>query len=228
MFKFINILRQAFFKSIDKNFYSQFGEDRITDQIFEKDYTDGFYVDVGCYHPIKHSNTFRLKKKGWSGINIDMEKDKIKVFNLRRKNDHNILAPVSSKNELLKIYKTQNYGVSTTTIKEFINNSNAIIKTESLYSQTLSQIIDNSPFKNKQIDLLSIDTEGRDFDVLKSLNFEQYKPKIIIIESHLNKIDDILKSEIYTFLIKKNYRLRSWALYSLIFLLPDSKQLRSR
>ena len=63
MLKLINILRQAFFKSIDKNFFSQFGEDRIINEIFEENYTDGFYVDVGCFHPIKHSNTFRLKKR---------------------------------------------------------------------------------------------------------------------------------------------------------------------
>ena len=33
MLKLINILRQAFFKSIDKNFFSQFGEDRIINEI---------------------------------------------------------------------------------------------------------------------------------------------------------------------------------------------------
>ena len=135
---------------------------------------------------------------------------------------------MASKNELLKIYKTQNYGVGSTTKKEFIKDSKKILKTESLYSQTLTQIIENSPYKKRQIDLLSIDTEGSDFDVLKSLDFDEYKPKVIIIESHLNNIDNILKSDIYNFLLKKNYSLRSWAYYSLIFLLPNSKHLRNR
>ena len=45
----------------------------------------------------------------------------------------------------------------------------------------------------------------------------EYNPKIIIIESHIKNIDLILKSEIYFFLTKKNYSLRSWNLYSLIF-----------
>ena len=228
MLKFINILRQAFFKSIDKDFFSQFGEDRIINEIFEIDYANGFYVDVGCFHPIKHSNTFRLNKKGWSGINIDIEKDKINVFNLIRKKDLNVLVPVSSKNELLTVYKTQNYGVGSTTKKEFIEDSSKILKTESLFSQTLTQIINNSSYKDRQIDLLSIDTEGTDFDVLKSLNFEQYRPKVIIVESQLNDINKILKSDIYNFLLKKNYYLRSWAFYSLIFILPNSKSVRNR
>ena len=103
-----------------------------------------------------------------------------------------------------------------------------IIQSYSIKSQTLNQIIECSPFINREIDLLTIDTEGTDFDVLKSLNITKYKPKIIVIESHLNKIDDILKSEIYIYLIGHKYQLRSWALYSLIFILPISKQVRNR
>jgi len=222
------LLRQAFFKSLDKNFFSQFGEDRIINEIFNSNIKNGFYVDVGCYHPIKHSNTFRLKKKGWSGINIDVEIDKIKVFNLTRRNDHNVFAPVSNKNEITRIYKTQNYGVGTTTKKDFIKNENKIIDSNLLQTQTLNHIIEQSPFNNREIDLLSIDTEGSDFDVLKSLNIEKYNPKIIIIESHLNKIEGVFESEIYKYLINKKYRLRSWAFYSLIFILPNSKELRDR
>jgi len=228
MIKFIEILRQAFFKSLDKNFFSQFGEDRILNEIFNSNIKNGFYVDVGSYHPIKHSNTCRLNKKGWSGINVDVENDKIKVFNLTRKNDYNVLAPVSTKNEILKIYKTQQYGVGTTTNKEFIKKDNRILETNSLQSQTLNHILELSPFSSREIDLLSIDTEGTDFDVLKSLDIEKYRPKIIVIESHLNKIEDILQSEIYSYLSKKKYRLRSWAFYSLIFILPNSKELRDR
>ena len=102
------------------------------------------------------------------------------------------------------------------------------MKTESLFSKTLTQIINNSSYKERQIDLLSIDTEGTDFDVLKSLNFEQYRPKVIIVESQLNDINKILKFDIYNFLLKKNYYLRSWAFYSLIFILPNSKNVRDR
>ena len=223
MLKFIRILRQAFFKTLDKNFFSQFGEDRILNEIFISSKTNGFYVDVGCYHPIKHSNTYRFHKKGWSGINIDIERDKIQVFNLTRKSDHNVLAPVSSTSEIVKIYKTQNYGVGTTTKKEFIKKQGEIIETNSLKSQTLNYIIENSPFNNKEIDLLSIDTEGTDFDVLKSLDLKKYCPKVIVIESHRDRIEDIINSDIYLYLKKNNYYLRSWAYYSLIFILSDSK-----
>ena len=44
------------------------GEDLFIKDYF-KDKKKGFYVDVGCYHPIHRNNTFLLYKTGWSGIN---------------------------------------------------------------------------------------------------------------------------------------------------------------
>ena len=45
------IYRQAYFKKINKEFYSQFGEDKILFEIIPKSLSRGFYVDVGCFHP---------------------------------------------------------------------------------------------------------------------------------------------------------------------------------
>jgi len=38
--------------------HSQFGEDVVLKDWIHKDIKDGYYVDVGCYHPRKFSNTF--------------------------------------------------------------------------------------------------------------------------------------------------------------------------
>ena len=213
----LKIFRQAYFKKINKNFYSQFGEDKILSELFDKSITKGIYVDVGCFHPIKHSNTYLLYKRGWRGINIDIEKMKINVFNLARPNDLNILAAVSNKSEKAHVYKTQEYGVGSTLNKEIINKDNNIIEKFNITTKTLNSIIDNSIYKDKQIDLLNIDAEGNDFNVLLSINLDRYNPNVITIESHLKDINLILKSDIYKYLINKNFILRSWNFYSLIF-----------
>lgn len=215
--KKIKLFRITFFKTINKEFYSQFGEDKILNEIILKNFTKGFYVDVGCFHPKKHSNTYLLYIKGWNGINIDMEVDKINSFKLARPSDFNILSAVSDKNIKTKFYTTQEYGVGSTLEKDFIIKENNVLQEKIISTKTLNEIIENSPYKNKEIDLLNIDVEGHDFKVLFSLDFSIYNPKIIIIESHIKNIDLILKSEIYLFLTKKNYSLRSWNLYSLIF-----------
>ena len=214
--KKIFLLRQTYFKKIDKNFYSQFGEDKILNEIVPKRLKKGFYVDVGCFHPKKYSNTYMLYKKGWQGINIDMEKDKIETFKIARPTDFNFLGAVSDKVEKVKIFRNQKFGVSSTLNENMINKDN-IIDEKFIETCTLNYILNLSPFKNKEIDLLNIDTEGNDLKVLKSLDFNIYNPKIIIIETHLKDINNILFSEPYKYLINKNYKLSSWNIYSLIF-----------
>lgn len=42
-------------------------------------------------------------------------------------------------------------------------------------------------FKDR-IDLLIIDCEGLDYEILKSINFDKYQPKLIVVEYEDNKI----------------------------------------
>ena len=72
----------------------------------------------------------------------------------------------------------------------------------------MSSILDKTKFKNRHIDFLSIDAEGKDFEVIQSLDFQRYSPKFICIEiwtktEHKNY--ELNKSEIYKFLIEKEY-----------------------
>ena len=62
-----------------------------------KNKDNGIYLDIGCGHPIKNNNTYLLNKRGWKGINIDLDEDNISLFNTYRKNDLNIATAISDK-----------------------------------------------------------------------------------------------------------------------------------
>ena len=49
-------------------------------------------------------------------------------------------------------------------------------------SDTLNSILDKTKFKNRHIDFLSVDAEGKDLEVIQSLDFQRYSPKFICIE----------------------------------------------
>ena len=85
--------------------------------------------------------------------------------------------------------------------------------------------MDKTPLTN--IDILSIDVEGFELKVLKGLNFNKYKPKIIIVEFldleaikweiPYNNFDKIIKSDLYKFIISKDYNFVNWVNGDLVF-----------
>ena len=179
------------------------GEDLIISDL-TKNIKNGFYVDAGCYHPLHLSNTYLLYKRSWTGINIDISEFSIKLFNYLRPNDVNINSAVSNMEKEISFYYQKKLS-QLSTIKKAISNERmqGNIKEKKIKSLKLNSILNQSKFKNRQIDFLNIDVEGADFEVLKSLDFTIYEPKIICIEI-MEK--NIFESEIYNFLRDINYK----------------------
>ena len=58
----LNLIHKKYISK--KKYFSFSGVDVIIENIF-RDKNDGFYIDIGCQHPIKNNNTYLLYKKGW-------------------------------------------------------------------------------------------------------------------------------------------------------------------
>ena len=106
MFKYLKIIYYLFYRPkifFPKKKYSMHDEDVFIEKYFSLK-EKGFYVDVGCYHPLEGNNTHLLYKKGWNGMNIDISELSISLFNFARKNDINIFSGVSNKEEKLRMF----------------------------------------------------------------------------------------------------------------------------
>ncbi|QNM86257.1 FkbM family methyltransferase [Polaribacter pectinis] len=204
-----------FFKKIIKikyrETYSQLGEDIAICHLLEKylKLNKGFYIDVGCNHPIQYSNTFLLYRKGWSGITIDLNKELISLHKLERKGDIQINTAIADKNESVKVYEFSEDGVNTINkdfYDEIKNHANLISDSRTIDTLTLNEIIEEH--KVSKIDLLCIDVEGHDFKVLQSINLKKYRPKLIVVEM-LDNFDfkNLSESEIFSYLKENNYKL---------------------
>ena len=82
-------LKELYYKKYSKKSYSLSNVDLIINRIFSK-INKGIYIDIGCNHPIKYNNTFLLYKRGWKGINIDLDDKSIDQFKKLRNKDTNI------------------------------------------------------------------------------------------------------------------------------------------
>ena len=101
IFKFLSIFLKSL--TLRKVSFSYGGIDSIVAYIF-KSQLNGVYIDVGCGHPIKSNNTYLLNKKGWTGINIDLDSSNIELFNIYRPKDHNVCAAISDVEKETDLY----------------------------------------------------------------------------------------------------------------------------
>tara|TARA_B110000459_G_C16445054_1_gene418028 strand:- start:110 stop:811 length:702 start_codon:yes stop_codon:yes gene_type:complete len=224
----INFFKKIYYEKYSKKSHSISNVDLIIDRLFSK-IEKGVYLDVGCNHPIKFNNTYLLHKKGWNGINIDLDKDSIDQFNKLRKKDTNIKALVTTFDEEEKdLYFYHNRSAINTISKSLADKRKKKHKEiRKIKGLSLNSIIENSKYKDSKINLLSIDIENYEYEALKDFNFEKYNIDVIVteitdttindLETYNQSLDFILKSNLYKLLTKKNYRLVNWVNADLVF-----------
>jgi len=224
----INFFKKIYYEKYSKKSHSISNVDLIIDRLFSK-IEKGVYLDVGCNHPIKFNNTYLLHKKGWNGINIDLDKDSIDQFNKLRKKDTNIKALVTTFDEEEKdLYFYHNRSAINTISKSLADKRKKKHKEiRKVKGLSLNSIIENSKYKDSKINLLSIDIENYEYEALKDFNFEKYNIDVIVteitdttinnLEIYNQSLDFILKSNLYKLLTKKNYKLVNWVNADLVF-----------
>ena len=206
VFKRLHIIHNIHIKHkhpFKKNSYSMEGEDLEIVKL-TKNINQGFYVDAGCYHPLHLNNTYLLYKKRWSGINIDLSKFSIDLFNYMRPNDTNVNSAVTNNDGETIVYHQKEISQLSTIKKEVAENRmQGSIKEKKIISQKLTTILNKSKFNKRKIDFLNIDLEGADLEALRSLDFEIYRPKIICVEITDRQIEI---AETYKFLKNLKYK----------------------
>ena len=194
----------------------------------------GLYVDIGCYHPIKFSQTYKLYKFGWTGINLDISKESIDLFNSFRPKDKNLNIGISLKSGIEDGYFNKKISTTNSLGQDYSNQSSKkksfIRKIE---TKTINQIFEENNIS--EVDFLKIDCEGMDLSIIKTFNFEKYKVNFLSIELLYGDVGDFIKnknnniksvhqlffkSELYQFL-KDNFELIDH--FGFAFLLANKK-----
>lgn len=227
LIKWIYYFYHRYVKKYSKKSFSFGGVDLLIDRFFRNKKT-GIYIDVGCYHPIKGSNTYLLHRKGWNGINIDLDTHAINLFERFRPKDHNIKAAVSEKDGSAELFSHHTHSaVQTIDPLNAKKNYKNRVNSQTISTTTLNSIIENSEFKDKKIDFITIDIEGHEYETLRTFDFKKYQPSIIVIEYndptlervefYYQNINNILSSNIYNLMLKNNYHFVNWHHADLIF-----------
>lgn len=202
--------------------YSQEGEDLILNRIIGKK-AEGFYIDIGAHHPKRFSNTNFFHQKGWKGINIDPMPGIMKGFDIERPRDINLELGISSQEQEISYYMFNEPALNTFS-KEEAHNKNGlrnykIIEERKVKTYPLKFILDTYISPDTKIDFMTVDVEGLDLEVLRSNDWEKYRPNILLVEDLKRQSvnDFIAKSEMYTYLNDLGYSLVAKTFNTLFF-----------
>jgi len=189
-------------------YYSQYKQDKFVDKFFNKK-NGGFFIDIGAHDGVTFSNTYFLEKeRQWDGICIEPIPD---VFDKLKQNRQsiNINSCITQKSGAITFRRVYGYNEMLSGILDLMDREhveqieNDCIQTGDIYKDILiegrniNEILNE--FKVKRIDFLSIDTEGAEYEIIKTIDFNKVKISFLSIENNKDSIQirEMLKGKGY-------------------------------
>ena len=167
--------------------FSQCGEDRILAFLFNQlAIATPRYLDVGTGHPCVMNNTYLFYRAGANGVCVEPNPDLAALIHEKRPRDELLNVGVSAeKSGPCHYYLFEDWGLNTFDAEEAAARARSgkqpILKEISVPVATLESII--TDYFPEGLELLSLDAEGLDLALLKSLNYEKHRPLAICVET---------------------------------------------
>lgn len=193
-------------------FYSSHKQDEYLETHVFKGYKNGFFMDIGAHDGVSINNTLYFSKNNnWNGINIEPIKPVYDRLVENRNNNININCAVCEKDGTANFLWNIGYTEMISGLETYydprhierlqLENYNMGSVSERILIETkrVETICDEHNISH--INYLSIDVEGAEFDVIKSINFDKVFIDVIGFE---NNFDDV-SAPILEYLESRNY-----------------------
>lgn len=153
-----------------------------------KHVVNGFYVDVGANDPELDSVTKWFYDQGWRGINIEAAETWYEKLLAARSRDLNIHTAVGDASGCMTFYEVLGSGLSTLdplTARNYSQEEGFEVIEKNVPVVTLGALLSDFVAEGSQIHFLKIDVEGFESQVIRGMDFEKFRPWVIVIESTL-------------------------------------------
>ena len=164
-------------------YQSQFGQDFwLLELGLLKEH--GFFVEVGCNHPVLNSNTWFLEKYlGWSGISIDGI-DFTAAYAAERPRTKFVHSLIDSEAGVRDFYVVKNdvgwEDQMSSMRAEALNLGHGFVAEKTRAKATpLKDVIP----VDQHVDVLFVDVEGHELEVIGSIEFGTHKPAVVVAEN---------------------------------------------
>jgi len=165
---------------------------------------EGYFVDFGATDGVGSSNSHLLEKElGWTGILAEPARCWHQALKSNRQAHIETQCVWKDSDSSLTFNEADNPGLSTVDTLSNLDYHRKNRKSGKRYTLQTISLTDmlNKYDAPKEIDYLSIDTEGSEFDILNAFDFDQYSFKVITCEHNFSPMRD----KIFDLLTKNGY-----------------------
>lgn len=169
-------------------YYAAHNIDQYIKETFFPNKTNGYFIDIGAHNGIDINNTYYFENEGWNGICFEPIPEIFKQLEQNRK--CKVVNKAISDNEgpaqffLIEGCSDMLSGLIDNYSQEHIARINREIEQHNQnydYIDVVCSTFDKE-ITETNIDLLSIDTEGAELTILKTIDFTKYNINIMLIE----------------------------------------------
>ena len=211
-------------------FHSQYKQDEFLETTIFKGFRDGVFVDVGAHDGVSLNNTlFFERERGWKGINVEPIKEVYDRLVANRPACININCAISETNGSAEFIQNCGYTEMISGLKEHYDPRHAARLSRELSAhggETRTIVVPTRRLENvlaengiTHVQYLSIDVEGAEFSVIKSIDFSSVFIDVIGFE---NNYQDSAQP-IVRYLHEKGYRLLPHRSADIFMIHADSK-----
>jgi FkbM family methyltransferase len=163
-------------------FKSQYGQDILVDRLL-KQKREGFFLELGAYDPVHLSNTYFLEKnRGWRGLLVEAQPDRKQLLERHRSNSIVESHAISDEEKEISFTVADAIsGIDDTMLPQHMERVSDLQSSSiRLKTVTLQSLLDKH--RIQKIDYFSLDVEGAELQVLRSIDFSKVRIDVITVE----------------------------------------------
>lgn len=193
-------------------YHSQYKQDEFLEDNIFKGYKNGIFMDIGAHDGISLNNTLYFEKQNnWKGVNVEPIKTIYDKLIINRPESININCAVCNNDGTAEFMCNTGYTEMLSGLKNSVDPRHSQrIQRENSQTDSTTELITVTTKKIEticdehninHIHYLSIDVEGAEFEVIKSINFDKVFIDVIGFENNYNDVSQ----PIVNYLKDKNY-----------------------
>lgn len=200
------------------SFHSQDNQDYFLEFNVFKGYKNGVFVDVGAHDGITINNTLYFERNnGWTGINIEPINEVYERLMLNRPKCINVNCAIDEREGESEFILNKGYTEMISGLKkhydyrhyERLKYENSVTNSQTVIEMVATKRLENlfDEYKISRVNYLSVDVEGAELSVIKSINFDKVFVDVIGFENNYPDTGEQIVSYLETkgyFVIKKS------------------------